>query len=166
MNKIKFKYAPGQRVKDKMTGLQGIISASIINIDKCHQSSVQPFSPDAKTMLDSWIIDNEQLMTLRGGDLSGVNELDNIKIFEVEFKFTPGDVVKDKTLGVKGTITKALYYLNRCIHYYIIPKSKDSVKIAEVVVCREQSLELIKPVKVKKEEEKPLGGPSIKSIRL
>jgi hypothetical protein len=66
--KIEFKFDNGQKVKDMVTGMTGIINGAVIWLNGCKQYSVQPKMEkgDSKKP-SSWWIDEQQLVVVRGG---------------------------------------------------------------------------------------------------
>lgn len=68
INKIKFKFSNGQKVRDKVTSMTGIITGSTIWLNGCIQYSVQPPIKDKDTKRpDSWWIDEAQLELINEG---------------------------------------------------------------------------------------------------
>ena len=66
--KIEFKFDNGQKVKDRVSGMTGIINGSVVWLNGCKQYSVQPRMEkgDSKKPASYWI-DGEQLEAVRGG---------------------------------------------------------------------------------------------------
>lgn len=154
MIKVKFDFASGQKCKDLITGIEGIIESCTYNLEGGKQYSVQPISSDGITRPDGWLLDGEQLIEQPGG-------LENEKVFEIDFEFSPGDVIKDTMHGTKGTVTRCIYYLNKCIRYSVQPKLESS-KIPESILCYGSNLKLIEG---KGTKEKHTNGPSSKIVR-
>lgn len=153
--KITFKFAPGQKVEDMLTGVQGIVSANVVLIEGYQQVQIQPKSDTGKDIPDGWLVDDVQLKLIEGG-------LDVPKVYEVEFKYNVGDKVKDTVLGLVGIITKAVYYLNGCIHYKVQPKIGEDLKIPEPLMVNEKLLEILEPIEsYEPAKEEPITrGPS------
>ena len=154
--KVKFKFAPGQKVEDLLTGVTGLISSSSLTAAGYNQHGVQPASKEGDGMPDAWHIDDIQLKLLSEG-------LDNKKVFEVDFKYTPESKARDTITNLKGTITRCLYYLNGCIHYHLQAEIMDG-KIPEPISVDEQFIELIKSTPAPNLEEETRRGPSEKAI--
>ena len=66
--KIEFKFDNGQKAKDTVSGMTGIINGAVIWLNSCVQYSIQPPMEKGKqSKPDSWWIDEEQLVVMRGG---------------------------------------------------------------------------------------------------
>ena len=64
----KFKFKTGVEVKDKVSGVSGIINAASIWLNGCIQYSVQPKKEENKnTIPDSWWIDEQQIELIGDG---------------------------------------------------------------------------------------------------
>lgn len=156
----KFKLRPGLQVIDIISGLIGIIDGAAIKKNGSIQYSVQPKSLTGDTRPDSWFIDEVQL-TLTDGTAPEYQDL------SIDFKFSPGSLVKDKVTGIKGTIMYAIYWLNECKHYSIQPKGKKgATKKPESITCDESDLELVSDEMIAQAvavASPSPGGPSMKS---
>lgn len=148
--KIQFKFKNGQKVKDSVSGVVGIIDIQSIMYNGNIQYSVQPKSDDTIKRPDGWWFDEEQIEFKE--NVIPVNHTSDI-----DFKHDTGDIVKDKITRTTGTITRALLYLNGCIKYEVQPKSKmnkipNSIYIDEsAVINKNEKIHL---------EKKEKGGPS------
>lgn len=66
--KIEFKFSNGEKVKDTVSGMTGIISGAAVWLNGCKQYSVQPRIAKGETKKPgSWWVDEEQLEVVRGG---------------------------------------------------------------------------------------------------
>jgi len=152
--KVKFEFAPGQKVKDIVSGMEGIINANVVLLEGYKQHQVQPASKDGNDIPDAWTIDDAQLELIEG-------ELNVNKIFEKEFKYNLGSLAKDTVSGIEGILIKAIYFINGCSFYKLQPKVKDGdIKLPNALYINETLVELIKFVEEPILEEKPLKGPS------
>ena len=62
----KFKFNNGQKVRDLVSGITGIINGSCVWLNGCVQYSVQPQSNDNKK-LDYWWLDEQQVELIDEG---------------------------------------------------------------------------------------------------
>ena len=75
--RTEFKFDNGQKVKDKVTGMTGIINGAVIWLNGCKQYSVQPrmAKGDSKKP-SSWWVDEAQLEVMKGGLLDKIKTKD------------------------------------------------------------------------------------------
>ena len=65
---VKFKFSNGEKVKDTVSDITGIIDGAAIWLNGCKQYSVQPRAKTGETKKPaSWWIDEAQLEVVRGG---------------------------------------------------------------------------------------------------
>ena len=68
MKIVNFKFSNGNKVKDSLTNVEGIINASSIWINGCIRYSVQPKAKKGENIMpESWWVDEAQLILLEGG---------------------------------------------------------------------------------------------------
>lgn len=160
--KVKFKFAPGEKVVDIVAGVEGIITASSVVLQGYNQHHIQPKSTDKSAMPDAWLIDDCQLEEM----LTGAETMDIPKVYEVDFKYHPGQKGIDSVSGIKGKIIRAIYYINGCIVYSLQPKAaKGKVILPRTVQVSEDFFELTKEAKEPKPStEKTPRGPSERQI--
>jgi len=67
---VNFKFEHGQKVKDKVSGVSGIINAMAIWINGCNRYSVQPKAKKNENKIpDSYWIDEQQLELVKSKDV-------------------------------------------------------------------------------------------------
>ena len=75
----------------------------------------------------------------------------------VEFKFVPGDKVKDIVTGYVGIITSGTIYINNCVSYSVQSPMQEDGTVPKRQFVDEAQLELVDAVLVV-EESSPSGG--------
>lgn len=61
--KVDFKYTNGQKVKDVVSGLEGVIDSACICLNGCKKYTVQPPAKDG-TKPDAWWVDEASIRLL------------------------------------------------------------------------------------------------------
>lgn len=95
----------GFKARDKVSGVEGIITSLSELYNGCLQFGIQP-AGDGKTVPDSWSFDIQQ-----------VEVLDKVLDNTMSIKDLPalGDKVKDKTNGDIGIVSRLYYTINGCV---------------------------------------------------
>jgi hypothetical protein len=66
--KVKFKFSNGQKVRDRVTGIVGIITGACIWLNGCIQYSIQPSAKEGDSLKpESWWMDEQQLELIDEG---------------------------------------------------------------------------------------------------
>ena len=110
---VQFKFSNGQIVKDRVSGITGIIDQSTIMDTGNIQYSLQPQSTDGKKQHDSWFVDEASLEIEEGKTPIQKTHV---------FKFDPGTKVKNKITEFEGYITRAILDYGKCVRYTITGK--------------------------------------------
>jgi len=74
-----------------------------------------------------------------------------------------GDKVKDKISGFVGIAVAKTEFLNGCIQYSIQPKVEKGNNVPDEIGIDEQSLEIVKPKKIKV-KKKDIGGAMTRNL--
>lgn len=155
MQTVQFKFKNGQKVKDILTGLTGVIDMQTILYTGNIQYSIQPQVKEGETSRpDSWYVDEESLELVENAIPGAGAEM-------VAFEFETGEKVKDKITGHKGIIIRSVFDLNRCIRYVVQGKVAKNNKVPDAVYINEKAIE---PIGEKiLSETSDQGGPSVRS---
>lgn len=147
----------GTKVKDSVTGFEGIADNRTEWLFGCDRICVQPLMKEDGTVPDSRMIDEPQLVVLDGTPVSKVSGTATKKVLL-------GNIVKDVLTGTEGTATGRATYLNGCYRVYLEPIKKFSKDIQPYWVDEGQledtNKSLIKGNKGATEESKKTGGPA------
>ena len=157
MHKLEYKYPTGIKVRDKYSGVEGIITMIAQRINGSIQYSVQPRAKEDSTYRPDPISVDEGSIEVLEADWKEP-EVEFIQ----EFKFETGDNVMHVINGFKGIITSRAIHANQCIFYGIEGKLNKEGKMTDQGAW-EIEIELIDKGLNKKGkaplERKRTGGP-------
>lgn len=127
---VKFKLPAGIKVKDRIQGVEGVITTRCERINGCLQYYIQLPMKEGKQMGFWSDVENLESACCYDGD-------------EVEFMFETGDLVKNRITDISGIVTVRRVDMNKCIHYFYETKQIDrNGKVLEYCSF-EQELSLI-----------------------
>jgi len=154
MSKVKFDLRAGIKVKDKVSGAEGIITSRVQRLNGCLQYVVHPKYNDEGKKIDTFYADFEDLEIL---DMRGKSK----KPETIEFEFETGDKVKNRVHSKTGYITVRRIDSNGCISYwYENGEQSDKGDILEFIGFEQEfvliDLGLNKPATKSKPEEVPI----------
>lgn len=152
----------GMRVKDKVTGFEGIVDHIAYYPYMCNQVCIKP----TKIKKDGGTQDGEMF------DLPQVEIVNKKPIYEVpelpEQRFEFGQKVKDSITGFTGKINGRAVYMNGCSRVLILPEFDPSLRdTSRGLWTPENQVDAVGKVLTtnKKKEAAPrAGGPSAKKI--
>jgi hypothetical protein len=148
MSTVTFDLPAKIKVRDKITGFTGTITARIQRINGCLQYLVKPRVKDGENKLEEgiWL------------DFPDIEVLDDIVPMPqtVTFKFETGDRVRSRVTGKEGIVTTRKYDSNDCICYW--HENGEQNKKGDIIqfYSFEQELELIDKG-LNKPEEAPVA---------
>ncbi len=149
---IKHKIKLGQKVKDKISGFEGIAIVRVTALNGCIQYAVKPMYLDKDGKIpQSESIDQQQLKIIDEKSIT-------TRVRPKKLKFKLGDKVEHIITGFHGTTTVVVEHISGAIEYGVKPMMKpDEKKIPDAVAISQEVLALRKekPVKV---EKKKTGG--------
>lgn len=162
MKKVEHKIKLGQKVKDIVSGFEGIATARATALNGCIQYAIKPMylNKDGKVP-NAETIDQQQLEI--------VDEKPIARVRPKKLKFELGDKLEHIITGFHGTATLVIEHISGGIEYGIKPMMKPGDKEAPDALGLNQEVLALKkeekPIKVKK---KPTGGviQDLKSINL
>lgn len=145
----------GTKVKDKASGIDGMLTVASIDMDGGQQYAVQPcaLNPKTKLPLEPFWINSSRVV---GGKEVKIELPINVISSEVE----------DMATGLKGTVICLNYHLSGCVHLEIKPKGTiketgETIKCIDIDIRRLKGKEI--PVLTEKEldedkKKKPSPG--------
>jgi len=140
----------GDKVKDSISGFEGIMTGHIRYAHNCDRVLVRPQAmKDGKPIEGDWF--DAPSLRLVYNDVVPV-------IAPAPSLFGMGDVVADTVTDLKGTAIGFATYLSGCVRVGIQPAAVKDGKPADEVWLPQTQLKLVKAGKREKEKEKP-GGP-------
>lgn len=111
MSKVTFDYPAGIKVKDQITGVEGILTARCQRINGCLQYFIQPKYKDDNTEVPGHWTDGENLLVKDWMDkVEGPSP--------VEFAFETGDRIKNRLHNKIGFCSVRRIDMNGCIGYW------------------------------------------------
>ncbi len=106
MSKVTFKYPVGIEVKCTITGVQGIITSRLTMLNGCIQYHIQPKCAKKSTTIPDGAYIDEQILVPVGKK--------GYKGEAVDFKFMPGDKLRNRLSGMVGIVRYSIHDLNNC----------------------------------------------------
>lgn len=97
----------GSEVRDRVSGLEGVITASQLTLNGMFQWAVCPRG-DGKDLPEGWNIDPAQLEWIGEG-------LEGVALPPAEYDIALGDEVEDIVSGFRGVVTQWCDQLNGCV---------------------------------------------------
>jgi len=154
MSKVKFDLRAGIKVKDKVSGAEGIITSRVQRLNGCLQYVVEPKYNDDGKKIDIFYADFEDLEIL---DMRGKSK----KSETIKFEFETGDKVKNRVHNKTGYITVRRIDPNGCISYwYENGEQSDKGNILEFIGFQQEFVlvdrGLNKPATKAKPQEAPI----------
>ena len=107
----------GQTVRDAGNGLMGHLVGSLAKLDGTHQLLIQPINHEGNKVEESWFVDWNTV------DIVDVGIADRA-ITPIKHAIKLGQKVRDRVVGVEGTVTSITTHLNGCVHATVTPKAR------------------------------------------
>lgn len=147
----------GNRVRDMVSGMEGIAIARAVQINGNVRFSVQP--PAKETDMPKAIYFDEALLEVVDEGLAKRARTPPAE----SYRFALGSRGRDRASGVEGLIFSHATYLDGCVFYELIPRSKDiEMRTFEVSPSLMVSVDLLEPVVTQQpplQPSRPSGGP-------
>jgi hypothetical protein len=132
---------PGQKVRNRISGIEGYVAMRTENLSGWVWLHVQPPVDDAKASEEPKIVSGDECEweAIEGS----VPRLDAPRVPEARFEL--GQRVKDKITGFKGIATSRTEHLNRCWSYDVQAEKlrKDSKATGAFETFQSNRLELV-----------------------
>ncbi len=169
MSKPKIQF--GDIVKDRITGLTGVVIGITTYLYNCDRASVQPRvkpGTDADKIPDTFDVDTYQLEVTDEPRIEFEQAM-----FEEVCSVSLGDLVEDKLTGAEGIVLGIIRWIHNGPTLIVQPEklSKDDT-IQKTIVFHHKRAKVLKPQKMKVEAEVPVvsgkkesGGPMDKVER-
>jgi len=155
----------GQKVRDRVSGIEGIVTSRCDPLTGATQFGVQPMGK-GDTVIDAQFVDHFTLQ-IKGDGISA-------ECPPIDSSVTVGlqDTVRDRISGVTGTVIERIIFLNGCVFFVVQPEAPTSGdrkgQLPDRISFAHARLEVVKPAverapaaTVKKSST---GGPS-RSVR-
>jgi hypothetical protein len=158
---MKFDVRLGDRVKDKISTLEGIVVGIHQWRDGTLDVNIQPEGLQNGEPIKQQLIEMAQLEVVAQQVLPAPTM--------TKPRFELASTVVNKRLGFEGYVVCHSWYYHGCLRYHIQrPLNKDG-KIPEIVGCIDSDLDLVQTApaepKSKKEDKSPKGGPQDHNFR-
>jgi hypothetical protein len=140
----------GDRVRDEISGLEGIASARYEYLYGCVRVCVRPEKLKDGKPVESTVFDEAQLRVVKAGVVAPSH-------FPAS-SIALGDKVKDTITGYAGVVTGRFTSLHAHVQFGVQPQELKDGKPVESFTFDAGSLELVKPKKVEP-IAKQTGGP-------
>jgi len=144
----------GTIVKDLVTGLIGVAENRCEFMYGCDRYFVQPQIGKDGKVPDGLMIDEPQLVPVKGRKPVMPEPTEPARIFEM------GQHVTDPIKGAKGIITGRAVYLNGCARVYISTKQSSEKDLKSWWVDEDQPIALKKKHPAPSSVQKSTGGPA------
>lgn len=150
----------GQIVKDKSSGLTGIVEVVFEKIHSSDSVTIQPYDKGGKKMLEGWTVDTVGVVI--------VDEKQQITPIEPGVKNVHlGDKVKCSITKFKGTCTRIGTCLNGCYRVLITGEYNSRDNKSGEIWADMPGVEVLKAAKKSNNNKvvKKTGGPKEKAVR-
>lgn len=148
---------PGHKVKDKVSGIVGIVENRIESAYSGPRLGIQPPVKADGTLPDPIYIDEVQ------AELFEVKRIIEIDVPKPKFAF--GQKIKDTVTGFVGTITLRAVYINGCRKYFAEgPALKGKQSLCEWF-SEERIIPVGKKLRLPKEDKHTRAGPTPPAFR-
>lgn len=136
----KQKYELGDKVKDQITGITGIVTSISFHLTGCIRYAIQPpVNPQTKILPDSIYAVEPKMVKKQ-----------YLKTPDIRFSFFLGDQVKDLVTGKKFIIYTANAFYEGYVNYRCrLEKPKDNDELSHTYTYEEAELELVSRKKLK-----------------
>lgn len=127
----------GDKLRDRITGFEGIAAARLTYISGTVQYTLQPDKLDSGKVMDQAAFDWQRLEFVTAGPPGVRHEFAGLPKFEM------GDRVADIVTDLKGLVTSCAEFIDGCVHYGVQPrKLKKTGDIVKPYLIDCQRLEL------------------------
>jgi hypothetical protein len=145
----KFAVPLGSKVKDKSSGLEGILVGASWRIGYSIQYTLQPSSLDGRNIPDAWDIDHFNLETIDSGISERLPAMS-------EMLYTFEQKGRDRVTGVSGVVSAFYFSMNGCISVVISYKDKND-KAETLMISQDRFI--ADPEKVEAKPQARTGAP-------
>lgn len=150
----------GQKVKDRVTGYEGIAYQSMERIGTNTMIGVQAAIKPDGTVPDMYFFDSFAL------EITDANILPGIPDESVVTPIQLGEEAEDITCGARGIVVTRITFLNGCVHFSLQQRATESGTRPEVITAPAQRLKTVGPgitgeLKQTPENERT-GGPILR----
>lgn len=146
----------GVLAKDRLTNVEGILTAAAVELNGNWRLDIQPLSTDNK-LIDAIATDYDNVIVTGAG-------IANPAIMN-DSKFELGQKVRDKYNGIEGIVHRIIWHTNGCVFIKIKCFALDKLSGGpKTITVQEIEVEAIEPPP-QKTESKPTGGPVERVMR-
>lgn len=150
----------GEEVRDDATGVSGLVTAITVAFNGLARIHIQPPAKD-NALVDGINCDEQTLTKIGDGIAARCAPLK-------DSPFENGDNVKEKIVGVKGTILDLIWFSNGCVHATLVLKDKFAEDGTPATM--HVNVERLEKTGVSKAklppQEKPPGGPTTRGMSI
>jgi len=115
----------GLKVRDVITGLEGILTSITESLSGTVQVGIQPRG-DGDKIAESWCIDYQSVDVIDEGVSARLPAIDDTVVVQL------GDEVEDLVSGHRGMTTRKIIFVNGCVHFTVTGKiNKDKRALEE-----------------------------------
>jgi len=152
-NTVTFEYNCGDKLRDKVTGLEGIVMVACEYSTGCIHYAIAPPLHDGKAPAWQWLDSNRFELLSQKEVYFAI-----IQTKTAAFRFDYGDKLKDIVTGIEGIVMVKARYYDGELQYGVAPEARDS-KLPDWLWLNSMRWKLVgvKAVEFVKSDER-LGG--------
>jgi hypothetical protein len=150
----------GDKVKDLLTGFEGIASSRTTFLHGIDQIGIQPPVDKDGKIPDPMSIDETSLEVTKKGKVKAAKKTD-----EKATKVKLGDTVLDPITGLVGVVTSTTRFINGCSRLGVTPGLDAKGKPQDTYYFAGPRLEKVVTAENPVKEHRKTGGPMTKALR-